>query len=223
MDDVQHYCVIKNLSRLISHQYNKHREKKYICRGCLNIFNFEGSLKKHIDYCYKKEPVNIEMPKEGSILKFKIFFWKMRVPFVVYVDFECFTEKLDTCHPNDETKPYTKQYQKHTPSGFTYYIKCFDNKVYIQDPVKYTKQSEDDDIAQIFIDKLVQDTTWICRNCGRKKMTITPKQQRRFQKATKCWICREELIKDKSHQDYKRKTPSQRSLPFYRQVSRACS
>ena len=35
----------------------------------------------------------------------------MRVPFIVYSDFECFTEKLDTCQPNDE-KSYTKQYQK---------------------------------------------------------------------------------------------------------------
>ena len=34
----------------------------------------------------------------------------MRVPFVVCVDFECFTEKLDTCQPNDETS-----YTKHAP------------------------------------------------------------------------------------------------------------
>ena len=99
----------------------------------------------------------------------------MRVPFVVYANFECFIEKLDTRQPNNGETSYTKQYQKHTPSGVTYYIKCFDDKVYIQGPVKYTKQSEDDDIAQTFIEKLVQDITWICRNCGKEKMTITPK------------------------------------------------
>ena len=91
--EVQHYCVIKNLSKLIPDQYNKHQKKMYIYRGCLNIFNFEDSLEKHIKYCYSKKPVLIEMPKEGSILKFKNFFRKMRVPFVVYADFECFTEK----------------------------------------------------------------------------------------------------------------------------------
>ena len=94
--EVQHYCVIKNLSRLISSQYNKHQKKKYICRGCINMFNFEDSLEKHIKYCYSKKSVAIEMPKKGSILKFKNFFRKMRVPFGVYADFECFTEKLDT-------------------------------------------------------------------------------------------------------------------------------
>ena len=31
----------------------------------------------------------------------------MRAPFAVYNDFECFTEKLDTCQPSNE-KSYTK-------------------------------------------------------------------------------------------------------------------
>ena len=41
--------------------------------------------------------------------------------------------------------------------------------------MKYTKQSEGEDIAQTFIDKLVQDITWICRNCGKSKMNVTSK------------------------------------------------
>ena len=50
----------------------------------------------------------------------------------------------------DPNKSYTKQYQKHKPSGFCYYVKCFDNSFYKQDPVHYTKKSDDDDVAQIF-------------------------------------------------------------------------
>ena len=57
----------------------------------------------------------------------------MRVPFVVYAE----SEKLDTTQPNLK-QSYTKQYQKHTPSGFCYYIKCFNDLVYKQDPVIYT-------------------------------------------------------------------------------------
>ena len=88
-------------------------------------------------------------------------------------------------------------------------LSCFDDKVYIKDPVKWSTLSshEDEGVVQTFIDKLVQDITWICRNCSWKKMTITPKQQRKFQKVTKCWICREELIKDESHQEYEKKQP----------------
>ena len=109
-----------------------------------------------------------------------------------------FTKKLDTTQPNPK-QSYTKQYQKHTPIGFCYYIKCFNDSAYKQKSVIYTKQSEDEDVAQIFFHKLVEDITWICRHSGKKKMTITPNQQRKFQKATKCWICRDRLVTDKSH------------------------
>ena len=44
--EVQHYCVIKNLSRLISSQYNNHHGEIYPCRECLNIFNSEDSLEQ---------------------------------------------------------------------------------------------------------------------------------------------------------------------------------
>ena len=147
------------------------------------------------------------MLEEGSTLKFINFFKQISVPFAVEADFACFTEEMkDTSQPNDG-KSYTKQYQKHTPLGFNYYIKCFGENVYFQDSVKYTKQSEDEDIAQIFLKKLEEDLTWIYKNYGKAKMKITPKEQKKFQKATKCWICKEELVKDENHKDYKKKRP----------------
>ena len=36
---------------------------------------------------------------------------------------------MQSCEPNPESS-YTKQYQKHEPSSFCYYIKCFDDEVY---------------------------------------------------------------------------------------------
>ena len=41
-------------------------------------------------------------------------------------------------------------------------------------------------------------------DCGKKKMILTPNQQRKFQKATKCWICGDKL---ETHQDYEKKQP----------------
>ena len=75
----------------------------------------------------------------------------MRVPFIVHAYFESFTPQLSTCQPNPE-KSYTKQYQKHIPSGFCYHIKCFDDTLYSQQPVTFVKENNDDDVAQIFID-----------------------------------------------------------------------
>ena len=79
-------------------------------------------------------------------MKFKNFFKQMREPFVVEADFESLTKNLDTNKPNPE-QSYTKKYQKHTPSGFCYYIKSLSDKVYFQGPLIYTKQTEDEDIA----------------------------------------------------------------------------
>ena len=38
-------------------------------------------------------------------------------------------------------------------------------------------------------------------------MNITPKQERKFQRATKCWLCEGDLVKDNSHEDYKNLRP----------------
>ena len=72
-EDKQHYCLIKSMSRLLSNQASKHGHVMHFCRRCLNPFNSEGSLAKHTDYCSSHEAIKIEMPQEGSVLKFKHF------------------------------------------------------------------------------------------------------------------------------------------------------
>ena len=73
--------------------------------------------------------------------------------------------------------------------------------------MNYTKQSEDEDIAQIFIKMLEKDITWIYNNCGQAKMIISKKQEKAFNKATKCWICQEKLARDKNDEDYEKLRP----------------
>ena len=119
-EETNHFCWIKNMSRLLSKQGSDHNGKIYFCYRCLNSFPSVKSLEKHTEYCQNNEAVKIEMPT-GSIY-FKNHYRKQRVPFVVYADFECFTEKIDTCQP-DDGKSFTNRYQKHKPSGFSYLIK----------------------------------------------------------------------------------------------------
>ena len=77
----------------------------------------------------------------------------MRVPFIVYADFESFTPQLPKCQPNPDNS-YAKQYQKHISSRFCYHIKCFDDTLYSQQPVTFVKEFNGDDVAQIYIDTL---------------------------------------------------------------------
>ena len=114
-DEKRHYCLIKSMSRLLSTQTSKRNGAQYYCMRCLNPFHSQESLDKHLEYCSTHEAVKLEMPGEGTILSFENYNRSMRVPFIVYADFESFIKPIDTCEPNPENS-YTKQYQKHTPS-----------------------------------------------------------------------------------------------------------
>ena len=130
------------------------------------------------------------MPKKGTMLKFKNYHRSEKVPFVIYADFECFIKPIQSCDPDDK-KSYTKQYQKHEPSSFCYYIKCFDDEVYKPKKVSYTG----DDAAWKFVEMLKEDIK-IITNIPEKKM-IFGKEKEQYEKETKCWICKEEFNDDK--------------------------
>ena len=49
------------------------------------------SLASHHEYCKSYDAIKIELPKEGSKISFKNHNNSMRVPFIVYADFESFT------------------------------------------------------------------------------------------------------------------------------------
>ena len=115
----QHYCWIKNFSRLLSAQVSKHNGAVYFCKRCLNKFASPEKLNEHIEICKENSACIIEVPKQGETIEFKNLKKSMRVPFLIYADFEAITEKIDSATPNPE-KSYTEKYQKHTPSGFCY-------------------------------------------------------------------------------------------------------
>ncbi|XP_072041146.1 uncharacterized protein [Amphiura filiformis] len=135
-------------------------------------------------------------PEKDSSQYFKHHFKSQNVPFVVYADFESFTKPIQTCQPNLKDS-YTKKYQKHEPSGFCYYIKCFDDSVYTQEPVIFTKESEDQDVAQIFVETLEQNIKEIYQEFKFQKEMIFGEQEREiFKKSTHCHICKDPLTPD---------------------------
>ena len=204
-EETNHFCWIKNMSRLISKQKSNHNGKIHFCYRCLNSFISVKSLDKHKEYCQNNEEVKIEMPMfkddEGKFLGpkyiyFKHHYKKQRVPFVVYADFECFTEKIDTCQPKD-TKSFTNRYQKHRPSGFSYLIKCFDDDILSPKLVHYTAESPNDNVPQLFIESLEEDIKEIYNRFKiPKKMVMTEKDKIDYKKATICHICERGIPKE---------------------------
>ena len=121
----------------------------------------------------------------------------MKAPFVIFADFESLTRKIDHAQPRDNNQSYTIQYQRHIPSGFSYYMKCSFDSSYDK-KVNYTMRSEDEHISQIFVEKLEHDIRRIYHKFKfSKKMVLTEEDEANFGKANECHICEKLLEKDR--------------------------
>ena len=197
----QHYCLIKSLSRLLSSQVSGHKESNVFCLNCLNHFPNEEKLKIHEEYCLKNQAIRIEMPEEGSLVTFIHHQRSIKVPFVVYADFEAFTEEIPISEQNDKFS-FTQKYQKHKPSGFCFKIVCFDER-YNQKPVLFRARSEDEDVSAIFVEMLERDIKRIQEKIDfSKKMIFSIKDKADFEKARVCWICQKEFGSEKKVRDH---------------------
>ena len=190
-EDKTHYCLIKNMSRLVGSQINKHKEAIFICERCLNDFKTEKSLKAHEEYCNTNECIKINMPEKGSGLFFKELWKSQRVPFIIYADTESLLKPLQSCESDPEQK-YTHKYQKHEPISFSYYIKCFDDNIYSQKPRIYTGE----DAMQQLVEWIEEDVAYIA-NIPDVGMIVGKEEVKQFNEATICWICGGELGLDK--------------------------
>ena len=130
------------------------------------------------------------------MLEFKNFHRSEKVPFIVYADFECFIKPIQSCDPNDKSS-YTKQYQKHEPSSFCYYIKYFDDEVYEPKLVSYTGE----DAAQKFVEMLEEDIREIT-SIPNKKMIFGKEEKELHYEETTCWICNGEFDDDVKVRDH---------------------
>ena len=190
--DNSHYCLIKNLSALLTSQVNSRKGKLYFCLNCLNGYDEPEKLDKHKEYCSEQESIKINMPPPDTYLKFKNFLYSERAPFAIYADFESTLKPLDTCEP-DPNKSYTKKYQKHEPVSFVYYIKSFNENVYKSKLKTYVREKEEDpDVIDVFINWLEEDVK-IISELGNEKMIITKEEEEQFNKASNCWICHKKL------------------------------
>ena len=197
-DGKYHYSLIKNFSRLIRSQITSRTDEPIqICKRCFSHFTKEELLDKHIKYCSSNKTALVKMPEPNTYLHFKNNKKQLHVPFAVYADFECFTKPMNSCSPNPKDS-YNYNYQKHEPSGFCFYVKSIVPGIHIK-PIIYTKTSEDEDVAKVFVEKLTELTKGIYNDfyLRPKPLSLTGKEQKSFEEATICHICSKKLEKDK--------------------------
>ena len=197
----QHYVIVENMSRLIGMQTNKHKGKSFICLNCFNTFSIEKSFKQHTEFCLSNETVRVDMPKKGASIKFDKFGKTLKVPFVIYADFESFTEKIHSDAKFNCEQSYTRKYQKHTPSGFCYYI-VYRGGVY-KKPTVYTGEN----VAEEFCKHIEMETREIYNKYLKKivPLKMTQDDVNRYEENNVCHICERSIdindpkVKDHNH------------------------
>ncbi len=189
LHDDNHYCVVKNLGRLVSSQISKKKNKKHFCLNCMNGFGTEKILTTHQEVCLKRKPQNEVFPNPGEITKFKNYERLHDVPFAVYADFESFVKPLET-EDKDPSESYTVRYQSHVPSGFCYTIKCVDETVYPTKTVLRTASYEGEDMGKLFVETLSKDLRPIYEILKNPKpIVMTGFEKDQHKKSDSCYAC----------------------------------
>ncbi len=205
LHDDNHYCVIKDLSRLVSAQLSKKDHGKDICLRCLNAFGRltkkerqenperKSLLEKHMEVCSGEKLQHTAYPKPGDTVRIRNYERLHDVPFVVYADFECFVKPLET-EEKDPTQSYTTQYQSHVLSGFCYVIKCMDETVYSTKTVLKTASYEGEDMGKLFVETLSEDFKPIYEILKNPKpMIISEFEKDQHKKTKNCYACGDEF------------------------------
>lgn len=198
-DHNEHYCWIKDLSRLVSSQISKHKCQKYICRHCLLHFGKEEFLLKHKEICYQNDSIRVQMP-ENKWLKFENFRHIQKVPFVVYADFECYTAPIAHCDPSSHSS-FMSPYQQHKPMSFCYYI-ILNGNMY-KPPVVYRGPNA----GKVFFEMLKSEAREVeeIYSITKPMTNLNQEAEMYFRNAETCYICKNEFsianhkVKDHCH------------------------
>ncbi|GBN71052.1 hypothetical protein AVEN_232186-1, partial [Araneus ventricosus] len=190
--DKQHYTLIKNLNYLLN-DLTKHNGKKFYCNICLHRFCTEEGLHNHQLDCRNHKIQKIRMPSEKEKwLQFDKHRFQLPVPYVIYADFECILEKIDTCEMNPHISS-THHVSKHIPCGLAYVAVGHDGEM-IWPAAAYRGE---DAVIQ-FLKLLIEEEDWILPKIREvKPMVFTPADYQKFETAINCSICEQPLRGDK--------------------------
>ncbi|XP_018316022.1 uncharacterized protein [Mycetomoellerius zeteki] len=189
-DNVGHFAWIKNISRLMSSQLNKHNGQKYICDRCLHYFHSNERLQLQMVNCVRINDCAIRLSSDDDKwLSFNNYNRKERVPFVVYADLKCILEKTDS-----DQEASTLTYQLHYQVfNIEYCVRCsYDNSL-----SKY-RFCRDPDCVSWFVEKLRSLAHCVKRILAANvpMETLSSEQWETLHSATHCHVCEKPFALD---------------------------
>lgn len=187
-NEKQHYCLIKNMSRLLTY-LTHHKSSSYYCDFCLHRFSTQDLLNDHVQYCKDHKIQKITMPtSKDNILKFKSLHMLHKIPYVIYADFECILLKNAS-----KSGSHTEIDAHHIPCGYSYVIIDNEGKC-VKAPVVYHGDNAAEKLIQSLLveEKMIKDLLKVNR-----PMNLTPEENEAFLNETHCFVCEEPLYEDR--------------------------
>jgi len=139
-------------------------------------------------------PTRIEMPEEGkNTLPFQNHKKQMKMPYVIYADFEALVRKIPGCErgPENNQISYTEKTERHEACGYSYMVVRSDGEV------SGSKVYRGENAVEMFLSDILQEEVKIRESLtAPKPIVMTAKDWEKFKKATDCHICNKSLIKD---------------------------
>lgn len=186
-DGSSHYCLIRNVSRLVRNQITKNTCKLHFCEDCLLFFKTTNDLDSH--GCGK---VATQLPESGTVIQFKNYERKQYVPYVFYADFETMLVTVQGCEANPDISS-TRNNQIHVPIAFAFYLVCSHDKAQNK-LVSYRGI----DCVDKFVSLLFSECNHISDELFKiVPMKFTAENARQFESASHCHICKNLLFQDR--------------------------
>lgn len=169
-------------------QLSSNGHKKHICDRCLHYFFNEEQLKAHELDCSQINECKVILPNsKNNTLEFINFNHKVRVPLIVYADFEC------TLKPIEDVNQ--RAYQQHEPLSVGFFVQ-YSHDDDDQDPnnrkskyLSYRKETaQGEDPARWFVDQLRQLADEL-EQMHENPVPMKDVDEVAFNSATNCHIC----------------------------------
>lgn len=211
-NNTNHYVYIKHFEKLVQCQLSKRGHSITICKRCLTHFDNQGGktaqlkLAEHKEWCNEKDAVRVEMPTKKPFVEFENVQKVMRVPFVVYCDFESILKPVEGCKPSyDEV--YTTPFQHHEEMSFCAYLKKSDDiygnskdlaellDALPKEPYLYRGPNASEHLL-LYLGKIAEKVSKIY-SLKKSMIKLTDEENELFDKSEKCYMC-DKFFKDKN-------------------------
>ncbi|XP_041377440.1 uncharacterized protein LOC121389858 [Gigantopelta aegis] len=190
-EDTSHYVLITSLAALVR-QSNNHNNK-YICRKCLWTFSSEDCLLNHKSYCYHKAQKTTMPEPDKTTKQFGLGHMSktVRVPFVIFSDFECILSPLEEDNPDGH---HTQRIQHHVPCGYSYQIVCREPSIHSFDLKKFSGEHA----AHHFMESILADYEEIKEILEDPvPVRLTQWDKQLIECTTVCYLCGDEIEHDR--------------------------